>query len=86
MQKLGTSWLLGGVLLCVLLVDLILFGYNQQCSVYVQLDASGASAADDELSAGGRGHSSLLDQGNAAPEISGFKLVRETHAKTKTGI
>ena len=38
MQKSAAIWLFGGVLLCVLLVDLVILNFYQQCSVYVQLD------------------------------------------------
>ena len=68
-KKLVSTWLLGGVLFCVLLVDLVLLNYNQQCSLYVQLD----TAAEHSGGADGNGH-----------QINGLGLV-EAHSRTKTG-
>ena len=48
-KKLVSTWLLGGVLFCVLLVYLVLLNYNQQCSLYVQLDTAAEHG-------GGAGH------------------------------
>lgn len=47
MHKLAASWLFGGVLLCVLLVDLVVLNYNQLCSVYVQLDTDNGDGGLD---------------------------------------
>ena len=76
MNKLAVSWLFGGVLLCVLLVDLVILNYHQQCSVYVQLDT-------DDDGGGGGGGGRRLD----GPLINGLRLVDlvEAHLKTKTG-
>lgn len=70
MQKLVLSWLLGGVLCCVLLVDLLLLNYNQQqCSLCVQLDTASLSSLDHNT-----------------PEIAGgFRLV-QAHSSNKKGI
>ena len=74
MNKLAVSWLFGGVLLCVLLVDLVILNYNQQCSVYVQLDTDG-----DGDGGGGRRLDGYL--------ANGVRLVDlvEAHSRTKTG-
>lgn len=73
MNKLAVSWLFGGVILCVLLVDLVILNYNQQCSVYVQLDT------DDGGGGGGRRLDGSL--------VNGLRLVDlvEGHSRTKTG-
>lgn len=46
MQK-AVTWLFGGVLFCVLLVDLIFLNYSQRCSLYVQLDTAGLDDIDN---------------------------------------
>ena len=71
MQKLTLSWLLGCVLCCVLLVDLLLLHYNQQqCSVCVQLDQAAAA--------------SLSSLDHDVPDIAGgsFRLV-QAHSNKK---
>ena len=70
MQKLALSWLLGGVLFCVLLVDLVLLNYNQQCSLCVQLDTAASSQ--------------VVHVDRDAPDIDGFRLI-QPHSNTKKG-
>ena len=77
MQKAGTNcWLFVGVLLCVLVIDWFVVNYNQQCSLYVQLD----TAAIDEAQAGG-------DSGGLA-QLSGLRsrLVDSRHSNRQSGI
>jgi hypothetical protein len=70
MHKLALGWVLGGVLCCVLLVDLLLLNYNQkQCSVCVQLNTASLS----------------LDDHHDVPGIAGgFRLVRAHGNKKST--
>ena len=74
MQKLALGWLLGCVLCCVLLVDLLLLSYNQkQCSVCVQLNTASLSSL-----------SSLGDHQDA-PDIAGsFRLAHAQGNKKGT--
>lgn len=75
MQKLALSWLLGCVLCCALLVDLLLLNYNQkQCSVCVQLDTGSLS--------------SPLGVDHEAPDIAGagFRLVHANSNKKGSSI
>ena len=72
MHKLALGWLLGCVLFCVLLVDLLLLSHNQkQCSVCVQLDTASLS--------------SLQGDHQDAPDIaSGFRLAHAQGNKKGT--
>ena len=78
MQKTcGNCWVFVGALLCVLVIDWIVLNYNQQCSLYVQLEA--AAAINGEAAAG-----YSASGGRQAQIRSGLRAV-DSHSDRQSG-